>query len=67
LELTARPVAALAMAGITEVGQFIAKLREGEASVLSIEGFGRQSLIDIKKKLRALGYELPETEETPAV
>ena len=32
----------------------------------SIEGFGRKSLIDIKKKLRALGYELPEAVETPA-
>jgi large subunit ribosomal protein L31 len=66
LELTARPVAALEKAGITEVGQFLAKLGEGEASVLAIEGFGRKSLIDIKKKLRALGYELPETTETPA-
>jgi len=34
--------------------------------VLSIEGFGRKSLIDIKKKLRSLGYELPQVEETPA-
>ena len=44
LELTARPVAALEKAGIKEVGQFLAKLREGEDSVLSIEGFGRKSL-----------------------
>jgi large subunit ribosomal protein L31 len=41
-------------------------LGEGEAVVLAIEGFGRKSLIDIKKKLRALGYELPEAVETPA-
>lgn len=66
LELTARPVAALEKAGITEVGQFLAKLKEGEASVLTIEGFGRKSLIDIKKKLRALGYDVPEPTETPA-
>ena len=66
LELTARPVAALEKAGIKEVGQFIAKLREGEDAVLAIEGFGRKSLIDMKKKLRSLGYELPETAETPA-
>ena len=44
----------------------MAKLGEGEAAVLTIEGFGRKSLIDIKKKLRALGYELPEAVETPA-
>jgi large subunit ribosomal protein L31 len=66
LELTARPVAALEKAGIKEVGQFLAKLGEGEDSVLAIEGFGRKSLIDIKKKLRVLGYTLPETAETPA-
>jgi large subunit ribosomal protein L31 len=66
LELGARPTAALEKAGINEVGQFLAKLGEGETAVLSIEGFGRKSLIDIKKKLRSLGYELPEAVETPA-
>jgi hypothetical protein len=34
--------------------------------VLAIDGFGRKSLIDMKKKLRALGYELPELAETAA-
>ena len=66
LELGARPTTALERAGITEVGQFLAKLGEGEATVLAIEGFGRKSLIDIKKKLRSLGYKLPEVVETPA-
>jgi len=66
LELGTRPVEALAKAGITTVGQFIEKLAAGEEAVLAIEGFGRKSLIDIKKKLRALGYKLPETAETPA-
>ena len=66
LELGNRPTSALEKAGITEVGQFLAKLGQGEAAVLSIEGFGRKSLIDIKKKLRSLGYELPEMAETPA-
>ncbi len=66
LELGARPTTALDKAGIKEVGQFLAKLGEGEAAVLSIEGFGRKSLIDMKKKLRSLGYELPEAVETPA-
>jgi large subunit ribosomal protein L31 len=66
LELGIRPTAALEKAGIKEVGQFMAKLNEGEAGVLEIEGFGRKSLIDIKKKLRALGYKIPETEETAA-
>jgi large subunit ribosomal protein L31 len=66
LELGARPTAALDKAGIKEVGQFLEKLSQGEAAVLAIEGFGRKSLIDMKKKLRSLGYELPEAVETPA-
>lgn len=66
LELGTRPTDALSKAGVTEVGQFLAKLAEGEDVVLAIEGFGRKSLIDIKKKLRALGYDLPEKAETPA-
>ena len=66
LELSTRPTDALVKAGITEVGHFLAKLREGEDKVLAIEGFGRKSLIDIKKKLRALGYDLPEGSEASA-
>jgi large subunit ribosomal protein L31 len=67
LELGARATTALDKAGIKEVGQFLAKLAEGEPAVLSIEGFGRKSLIDMKKKLRSLGYELPGAVETPTV
>jgi len=66
LEMSVRATAALEKAGITQVGQFLAKLGEGETAVLAIEGFGRKSLIDFKKKLRSLGYELPEAVETPA-
>jgi large subunit ribosomal protein L31 len=66
LELSTRSTSALEKAGIKDVGQFMEKLAEGEAAVLSIEGFGRKSLIDIKKKLRSLGYDLPEAVETPA-
>jgi large subunit ribosomal protein L31 len=66
LELGARPSSALEKAGITTVGQFLKRLGEGEEAVLAIEGFGRKSLIDVKKKLRALGYRLPEAAEVPA-
>ncbi len=59
LGLGTRPTEALAKAGITTVGQIMDKLATGEQSLLSVEGFGRKSLIDLKKKLRALGYELP--------
>jgi large subunit ribosomal protein L31 len=67
LALGNRPTEALSKAGITNVGQFIAKLSEGEDVVLAIEGFGRKSLIDLKKKLRQLGYELPTGAEEVAV
>lgn len=64
LELGTRATEALAKAGITQVGQFMDKLAEGENVALAIEGFGRKSLIDLKKKLRALGYKLNEATET---
>ncbi|KAF0106799.1 MAG: large subunit ribosomal protein L31 [Anaerolineaceae bacterium] len=66
LELGPRAVAALDKAGIKEVGQFLAKLADGEDAVLAVEGFGRKSLIDMKKKLKGLGYTLPEAAETAA-
>jgi large subunit ribosomal protein L31 len=59
LELGARPTKSLAEAGITEVGQLIAKMAEGDDAALAIDGFGRKALIDAKKKLRALGYDVP--------
>lgn len=66
LELGTRPTSALSKAGITEVGQLLAKLVEGDSAILAIEGFGRKSLIDSKKKLRAFGYDVPEAEKTAA-
>jgi large subunit ribosomal protein L31 len=63
LELSTRPIEALAKAGITNVGQVLDKLALGEQTLLSIEGFGRKSLADLKKRLRGFGYELPETAE----
>ncbi len=61
LGLSARATEALSKAGIAEVNQLLTRLAAGDANVLAIEGFGQKSLIDAKKKLRALGYELPET------
>lgn len=63
LELGKRPTDALAAAGIATVGQVIEKLEDGEGAILAIEGFGRKSLADLKKKLRAFGYQLPEAAE----
>ncbi len=67
LGLGTRATEALAKAGITKVGDVLAKLTEGEAALLAIEGFGRKSLIDLKKALRQLGYELPAAAEEIAI
>jgi large subunit ribosomal protein L31 len=67
LNLSTRAVEALAKAGMTTVGQVLAKLGEGEAALLAVEGFGRKSLIDLKKQLRQLGYELPAAAEEISV
>jgi large subunit ribosomal protein L31 len=67
LGLGPRSIEALGKVGITTVGQIIEKLSEGEAALLAIEGFGRKSLIDAKKKLRSLGYDLPAAAEEIAV
>ena len=60
LGLAARAVESLKKAGIENVGQFLEKLSGGNEAVLSIAGFGQASLTASKKKLRSLGYELPE-------
>jgi len=60
LGMSTRVNDALAKAGITQVGPLLERLAQGDEAVLAIEGFGRKSLIDIKKKLRAMGYNLPE-------
>jgi large subunit ribosomal protein L31 len=60
LGITSRAVEALKNAGITNVGQFLERLNGGNEAVLSISGFGQASLTAAKKKLRSLGYELPE-------
>ncbi len=67
LGLGNRPTDALAKAGITTVGQVLEKLGQGEAAMLAIDGFGRKSLIDLKKRLRQLGYDLPAAAEEIAV
>ena len=55
-----RATEALAKANITTVGQVMELLENGEAGILAVDGFGRKSLADLKKRLRQFGYELPE-------
>jgi large subunit ribosomal protein L31 len=67
LELGTRATEALSKAGIVKVGDVLNKLNEGEAALLAVEGFGRKSMIDLKKKLRQFGYTLPKAAEEVAV
>lgn len=60
LGLPTRATEALKAAGIENVGQFLEKLSGGNQAVLAISGFGQASLTAAKKKLRSLGYEIPE-------
>jgi large subunit ribosomal protein L31 len=60
LELTKRITDTLTKAEILTVGDVLERMSAGEASMLAIDGFGRKSLADLKKRLRQFGYELPE-------
>ncbi|MCK9246220.1 MAG: hypothetical protein M0P11_04605 [Anaerolineaceae bacterium] len=56
-------MSALARADILTVSDVLAKLEGGEKALLEVEGFGRKSLIDLKKQLRQFGYKLPAAAE----
>ncbi|MEA4811064.1 MAG: 50S ribosomal protein L31 [Anaerolineaceae bacterium] len=58
-KLSSKSIEALKAAGINTVADIMAKLEGGEKALLEVEGFGRKSLIDLKKQLRQFGYELP--------
>jgi large subunit ribosomal protein L31 len=63
LELGTRIKDALLNAGIVNVGQILERMESGESAMLAIEGYGRKALADTKKRLRQLGYKLPEAAE----
>jgi large subunit ribosomal protein L31 len=65
LGLTPRATDALKKAGILSIGQILAKLGEGNAAMLEISGFSQSSLTASKKKLRSLGFEVPEVPDPP--
>jgi len=67
LDLGKRVVSTLTKAGIENVGQVLEMLSEGETKILSIDGFGRKSLADLKRRLRQRGFELPEAAIEPQV
>ena len=63
LGLNAKAIAALEKAEMRVVGDVLKSLEGGEKALLEVAGFGRKSLIDLKKELRRMGYELPEAAE----
>ncbi len=67
LELGKRAEQALAQAGITQVGQALALMEQGDLAILAIENFGRKSLADLKRRLKARGFELPTAAMEPQV
>jgi large subunit ribosomal protein L31 len=42
------------------IADVLERLEGGEKAMLDVSGFGRKSLIDLKKALRQKGYEIPE-------
>jgi large subunit ribosomal protein L31 len=60
LELGKRAEDALRRAGIQHVGQALELLQRGDAALLAVDGFGQKSLVDLKRRLRQRGFELPQ-------
>lgn len=63
LELGSRVTNALMEAKIETIQGLLTLLEGGDQPLLDIKGFGRKSLIDLKKALRAQGFEIPEAAE----
>jgi len=63
LNLGTRVENVLVEAGLTTIGEILERLEGGEQAMLNVSGFGRKSLIDLKKTLRQMGYKIPEAAE----
>ena len=63
LELGTRVTNSLVDAKIITILDLLSLLEDGDKALLDIKGFGRKSLIDLKKALRAGGFEIPEAAE----
>ncbi len=60
LDMGTRVTNSLVEAKIVTVQDLLNLLEGGDQPLLDIKGFGRKSLIDLKKALRAQGFEIPE-------
>ena len=63
LDLGTRVTNALVEAKIESVDDLLTQLENGDQTLLDIKGFGRKSLIDLKKALRSQGFVIPEAAE----
>lgn len=63
LNLGTRVENVLVEAGLATIGDLLERLEGGEQAMLDVSGFGRKSLIDMKKTLRQMGYKIPEAAE----
>jgi large subunit ribosomal protein L31 len=63
LELGTRVTNSLYDAKIKTVKDLLELLENGDQAILDIKGFGRKSLIDLKKALRGQDFEIPEAAE----
>ena len=67
LGLDKRTINLLSEAGIENANDLMGKFNDGgDDGILAIQGIGRQSLINIKKAMRARGFELPGAETEAA-
>lgn len=62
LDVGKRALSALSKAGVENVGQVLELLVDGDEKLLAIDGFGRKSLADIKRRMKSQGFVLPEVE-----
>jgi large subunit ribosomal protein L31 len=63
LELGTRVTNTLIEAKLATVEDILSLLEDGDQALLDIKGFGRKSLIDLKKAIRSQGFEIPEAAE----
>ena len=63
LELGTRVTNTLLDAKLATVADILSTLENGDQALLDIKGFGRKSLIDLKKAIRSQGFEIPEAAE----
>ncbi len=65
LALAPRASDALKKAGVLTIGQILERLAGGDEALLQVPGFGQAALTSTKKKVRALGFEIPEVVKPP--